>query len=453
MINIEITTKVFWETIFNQKFLTKHKTQMKTVKPFSLFFLLISFTSIFSQSQEVGEMFIQTLFKEKNYNKAYSFFDETIKSQVSEALLKETVEKLENQLGQFKTIIEINNEAKVFYYYSDFENMKLDIKITIVENDKITDFFFAPHKVFKTQLSLGKDFNVKSNGVELKGTLLIPEGNNQKKMIIFIHGSGPQDRDCTVAENKPFKDIAENLYQKGIASYRFDKRTLSYPETFNDKSTVDDEVVSDVLNIIHFFKNNPDYLEYEIVLLGHSLGAHLLPKIANQTNQINKIILLAGNARPLNELILEQYDYLLQLNPTDYMREEVIKIKKQNQLLKSKQFNSQTSNEELPLNLSATYWKSLLNYNPIKEIKKVNVPILILQGERDYQVSMKDFQLWKTALKKNKNACFISYTKLNHLFMTGESPSNPDEYATKGHVEEKVITDLLEFIKTDFNKK
>ena len=425
---------------------------MKTAQPF-LFFFLISFSSLFSQNQEVGAVFIQTLFKEKNYNKAYSFFDETIKSQVSEELLKETVEKIENQLGQFKTITEVNTEGKVVYYYSEFEKMKLDIKITIVENNKITDFFFAPHKIFDTQLSLGKDLNINSNGVELKGTLLIPEVNNLKKIIIFIHGSGPQDRDCTVVENKPFKDIAESLYNKGIASYRFDKRTLSYPETFNNKSTVDDEVVSDVLNCIHYFKNNQEYSNYEIILLGHSLGAHLLPKIANQTNQIDKIILLAGNARPLNELIVEQYNYLLQLNPTDYMKNEVMKIKEQDKMLTSKQFNSETSNEKLPLNLSATYWKSLLDYNPIKEIKKVKVPILILQGERDYQVSMKDFQMWKTALKKNKKASFISYPKLNHLFMAGESPSNPDEYTTKGNVEGKVIADLIEFIKTDDNKK
>lgn len=438
---------MYFDHFFNQILLL-----MKTIKPF-LFLFLISFSSIYSQKQEVGELFIQTLFKEKNFNKAYSFFDETIKNQVSEALLKETVEKLESQLGQFKTITEVNKEAKVFYYYSDFEKMKLDIKITIVENDKITDFFFAPHKFFKKQDSLGQDFNIKSNGVELKGTLLIPEKNNLKKLVVFIHGSGPQDRDCTVAENKPFKDIAENLYNKGVASYRFDKRTLSYPETFNDKSTVDDEVVSDVLNIIHYFKNNPTYSNYDIILLGHSLGAHLLPKITNQSNQINKIILLAGNARPLDELLLEQYNYLLQLDPSEDMKAEVMKIKEQDKKLRSKQFNLEISSDELPLNLSPTYWKSLLNYNPIKEIKKVKTPILILQGERDYQVSMKDFQMWKTALKKNKKASFISYQKLNHLFMTGESPSNPDEYTIKGNVEEKVIADLFEFIKKDIYEK
>lgn len=98
------------------------------------------------------------------------------------------------------------------------------------------------------------------------------------------------------------------------------------------------------------------------------------------------------------------------------------------------------------MNLSPYYWKSLLDYNPIKEIQKVKIPILILQGERDYQVTMKDFVLWKEALKNNKNASFISYPKLNHLFMAGENRSDPKEYLIKGTVDKNVINDIYTFI-------
>ena len=192
---------------------------MKINKIFLIVLLLLSIASK-SQNQKTGKYFIQTLLQEKNYPKAYTFFDETTKTKISESVLKETVEKLEKQLGKFKSVIETNNEKETYSYYSDFDNMKLDIKISFGENKKIIGFFFVPHKEFKKENSLGKDFNIKSNDIELKGTILIPQKNNKNKLVIFVHGSGSTDRDETIFENKPFKDIAENLYSKGIASYR-----------------------------------------------------------------------------------------------------------------------------------------------------------------------------------------------------------------------------------------
>lgn len=405
-------------------------------------------TFLYSQNSKeiIGKEFINYLLFEKDYSKSYSFFDETIKTKISETVLKETVEKLEAQLGKFKSIIETNNEAVTFSYYSEFEKMKLDIKISFNESNKIVGFFFVPHKEFKKENSLGKELNIKSSNIELKGTLLNSENGNLKKLVIFAHGSGPNDRDETIFENKPFKDIAENLYSKGISSYRFDKRTLSNPESFNDKSTIDDEVTNDIINIVAYFKNDSKFSNYEITVLGHSLGAYLLPRIANKSNQISKIILLAGNSRPLDHLIIEQYEYLYKLTPTQELKDASQKVKEQIAVLNSKSFNINTPKEKLPFNLSANYWQSVLNYKPLNEIQKVKIPILILQGERDYQVTMKDFKLWKTNLKNNKKVSFISYPKLNHIFISGEKSSDPKEYAIKGIVDEKVIEDIKNFI-------
>lgn len=416
---------------------------MKYISTF--IFSLITFLS-FSQDKEIGKSFINSFLVEKNFSKAYTFFDETVKSQISENVLKDTQQQLETQLGKFKSIIETNNEAVTFFYYSEFEKMKLDIKISFNESNKIVGFFFVPHKEFKKENTLGKDLNIKSSNIELKGTLLNSENGNLKKLVIFAHGSGPNDRDETIFENKPFKDIAENLHSKGISSYRFDKRTLSNPESFNDKSTIDDEVTNDIINIVAYFKNDSKFSNYEITVLGHSLGAYLLPRIASKSNQISKIILLAGNSRPLDHLIIEQYEYLYKLTPTQELKDASQKVKEQIAVLNSKSFNINTPKEKLPFNLSANYWQSVLNYKPLNEIQKVKIPILILQGERDYQVTMKDFELWKTNLKNNKKVSFISYPKLNHIFMSGEKPSDPKEYAIKGIVDEKVIEDIKNFI-------
>ena len=410
----------------------------------TLFF--ISIFSSYSQKKEIGKTFIKTLLLENNYKLSYNYLDESIKLKVSVSLLEETVLQLESQLGKFKSIIASNNEKETYFFYSEFEKMELDIKITFNEENKIIGFFFVPHKEFKKENSLGKELNIKSNNLELKGTLLTPENDSLKKLVIFIHGSGPNDRDETIFENKPFKDVAESLYKRGIASYRFDKKTFSNPESFNDNSTIDEEVTIDIINIINYFKNDNQFSNYEIIILGHSLGAYLTPRIINKSNKVSKAIMLAGNARSLDKLIIEQYNYLYELNSTEDLKSELGKLKNQISFLHSKKFNFNTSKENLPLNLSANYWQSILDYNPLKEVKKVKIPMLILQGERDYQVTIKDFELWKKSLDNNKKVTFISYPKLNHLFITGDKKSEPKEYMIKGIVDEMVINDIFNFI-------
>lgn len=420
---------------------------MKTQTITSILFFLMSF-SIYAQNEEIGKSFIQTLFVEKNYDKAYDFLDAETQKTITLSALKEMGPKIDMQIGKFKNIIDIHKEKNVFVYYSSFDKMNLDVKISFDDASKINGFYVAPHKeIVKEENGLGSEFKVKSNTIELKGTLLLAKENNQKKLVILVSGSGPNDRNESLGENKPFKDIAEGLYNSGISSYRYDKRTYSNPETFSDKSTIDDEVTNDVLNCVNFFKADKQFEGYEIIVLGHSLGAFMMPRIANKSTNIDKIVMMAGNNRPLEKLVYEQYNYLYSLHPSEEMKEETQKVKQQIENLHSKDFNDSTPKEELPLGMSAIYWKSLFDYNPIKEVKKVTIPILILQGERDYQVTMVDFSNWKKALKKNKKVQFISYEKLNHLFLTGEGAPNPEEYAVKGHVEPKVINDIANFIK------
>ena len=73
--------------------------------------------------------------------------------------------------------------------------------------------------------------------------------------------------------------------------------------------------------------------------------------------------------------------------------------------------------------------------------------MLILQGERDYQVTMTDFALWKAAVGNSKGVVMKSYPALNHLFVAGEGKSLPAEYNKPGHVAPAVIDDIAKFIK------
>ena len=98
------------------------------------------------------------------------------------------------------------------------------------------------------------------------------------------------------------------------------------------------------------------------------------------------------------------------------------------------------------LGMPAHYILDLRGYDPAAEAARLSVPMLILQGERDYQVSMKDFAGWKTALGGRKDVTFKSYPALNHLFETGEGKSTPAEYDKPGHVAAEVVDDTAKWI-------
>jgi dienelactone hydrolase len=404
----------------------------------SLPFLLFLFSIFsFSQNQEIGQNFVETLLKEKNFEKAISFLDVSIKEKVTVEFLSKTSVQLEAQLGAYQNTISVTDKGSVFSYYTQFKNMALDFEIKFKE-DKILAFFLKPHSEIKAN-----DYKIKSGSIDLKGTLL--EAENSTVLVVFIHGSGSNDRDETIGPNQPFKDMADAFQKEGIASYRFDKRTRSNPETFSNESTFEDEVTNDIVNIVAHFKLDEKYKNHKIILLGHSLGAHLMPRILNLV-KVDKAIMMAGNARGLDELVLDQYAYLNSLNPTKVSSQEVENVTKKINFLRSKAFDLNATNDQLPLGASAKYWQALLNYKPLIEIKKVTIPLLVLNGERDYQVTMKEFDLWKKTLVKTKTQ-FISYPKLNHLFIAGEGMSNPEEYNIKGEVDKKVIGDIVTFCK------
>ena len=282
----------------------------------------------------------------------------------------------------------------------------------------------------------------------LPGLLTIPRNTTSFPIVILVHGSGPNDRDETIGPNKPLRDLAFGLASFGIASIRYDKRTLVYGEKIVSeglKINLETEVLIDVTSAIRLAKSIDGVRD--IYIIGHSLGSMLSPKIASENNDVAGIVMMAGNARPLEDLIIEQYSYLFSHDGISEQEENALNdLKVQIDNLDNLNQSPNDSTMNLPLNLPASYWKSLMDYNQLKEIKSVGARILILQGERDYQVTMQDFNLWKKALKTHENVDFKSYPKLNHLFLEGEGKSYPTEYQIESNIPQYVITDIANWI-------
>ena len=120
-----------------------------------------------------------------------------------------------------------------------------------------------------------------------------------------MHGSGPEDRDETVGGTKPFKDLAQGLASRGIAVLRYVKRTKQYP-TLEAAPTMTAESVDDAVRAAELLRHEDGIDPKRILVLGHSQGGYVLPRIMQRDAKLAGVIVMAGNVRPLEELIVEQ---------------------------------------------------------------------------------------------------------------------------------------------------
>ena len=175
------------------------------------------------------------------------------------------------------------------------------------------------------------------------------------------------------------------------------------------------------------------------------------PRMALGNEDIKGLILMAGAARPLQDILVEQLTYLKSLQGplTDKDKADLQKVKEQVALANDPKLSAEVPAKDLPLGMSAVYWLSLRSDVPAEAAKKLARPMLILQGERDYQIPLEEFHLWKKALADRKDVTFKSYPRLHHLFLegTGVGKSQPKEYAQPGHVPVEVIEDIAGWVK------
>jgi len=436
----------------------------------SLLFISILFLSFQLKAQDENickKINLNTIrqFQTAQTDSVFNYFNDDMRSRLSAAELANIWSKLEETIGPYKGSGNPKGMKFETYYQIEtqlrFEKQSLRYRLAFDKNNRISGMYFVPyrrarqleHRMVSNEFLQEMPIKINSAGTTLPGTLTIPKGVKNFPIVVFVHGSGANDRDETIGLNKPFRDLAFGLAKLGIASIRYDKRSLVAPQTLQDlqgKSMLDVLVVNDALAAVAYAKTVDDVNPNALFVLGHSLGAMMAPRIAQQNNNIKGIIMMAANARPLEDLVYDQYKYL-------YSKDGLSKAEKQDlRNIRKKVRNVKHLKRELakgekvklPLTNDIRFWQSVNNYKQVKTAKEIAQPMLIMQGLRDYQVPPHEYKIWQRKLHSKNNVSFKSYQKLNHLFLEGEGKSYPDEYEKQGNIPQYVISDIAQWIKT-----
>jgi hypothetical protein len=275
---------------------------------------------------------------------------------------------------------------------------------------------------------------------KLPGTLTVPVGPGPFPAIALVHGSGPNDRDETVGGTRMFKDLAEGLATRGVVVLRYEKRTKQYGAKMAGmaRTTVQEETVEDAVAAASLLRTQKEVDPKRVYVLGHSLGGYVAPRIAEDDEKLAGLVILAGNVRPLEDLILEQ-SQSSNMNAQQLERLKAL-------IARIKALEPADIDAPPILGMPVPYLLDLKGYDPAAVAKAHAIPMLILQGERDIQVTMTDFALWKAGLGSRKDVVYRSYPALNHLFVAGEGKSTESEYRKPGNVAPEVIDEIAKWV-------
>ncbi len=286
---------------------------------------------------------------------------------------------------------------------------------------------------------------------ELPGILTVPKGEGPFPAVVLLPGSGACDRDESIGRLKPFRDLAEGLAEQGIAVYRVDKRSYVYgAEMMADRQiTLADEYLEDAVNAVQLLARQDRIDPDRIFVLGHSLGGNAIPAAARELENAPVkacgFIMMAASPQPLDVLMREQAEFLYSLTPeiTAERQAEKDALFAELDKLQDPDF---PAGDDMIAGAYPAYWKWLADYDILRAAKEITRPVLLLQGEEDYQVTLEDFGIWKEALSEKENWRMISYPGLTHAFTEGRKTEGAEVYARPDRVDVRVIRDIADFI-------
>lgn len=290
-----------------------------------------------------------------------------------------------------------------------------------------------------------QDVTIDAMGLPVPATLSMPRGRDRAPAVMLLAGSGPQDRDETIGVNKPLKDLAWGLASRGIAVLRAEKVTYTHGPRLPKTLTLADEYLPHALTGLTMLRGHAGIDPARVVLAGHSLGGTVAPRVAAADPGLAGLVMLAAGAQPIHWAAVRQFRYLAGLSPDQaaglIATADAVQVLAER--ADSADLSVDTPAGELPFGVPAAYWLDLRAYDPLAVAAALAIPMLFLQGGRDYQVTVADdLTRWRSALNGREDVAFKVFEPGNHLFAAGHGPSSPAEYATVQHVDVSIVDDI-----------
>lgn len=281
--------------------------------------------------------------------------------------------------------------------------------------------------LFLVQFSFAQDMqedDLKSEEIRINrfvtGSLLTPSSIENPPLVILIQGSGPTDRNGNQSfmKNDSFKKLARELAANGIASFRYDKRIFEMSNLgITEEEIRFDDFIADASSVLEYF-GGQDHFGKKVVL-GHSQGS--LVGMISARNRADAFISIAGAGHPIDALIVNQ---LKQQMPglDEQARESFEELRKKGS---TSNYNPALASIFKP-GLQA-FMLSWLKYDPAEEISKLDIPVLVLNGTEDLQVSQEEAEKLKESLPR---ARIVILENMNHVFreIAGDDLENSKSY-------------------------
>lgn len=297
-------------------------------------------------------------------------------------------------------------------------------------------------------------------GVQMAGTLTLPQGTGPFPAVVLVTGSGPQDRDEELLGHKPFAVLADHLTRRGIAVLRYDDRGVGRSTgRFADATSAD--FAEDALAAVRYLGTRREVAPRKIGIAGHSEGGMIAPMVAVRAPEVAFLVLLAGTGLPGDSILKMQGRLIARAAGVS---PEMIELSGRAQsrmfaavkeggdsaavrarlrqigtetwagMTEEQRRASQMTPAAMEANIaqvSTPWFRYFLAYDPRPTLRRVRVPVLALNGSLDLQVPPKeDLAAIAAALREggNRDVRTIELPGLNHLFQTTTTGS-PAEYA------------------------
>jgi len=282
---------------------------------------------------------------------------------------------------------------------------------------------------------------LKTSTGDISGTLTVPCNVKTSPVVLIIAGSGPTDRNCNSSlgiKTNAYKMLAESFGEKGISTLRFDKRGIGKSKTamIDENEATFETYIDDVVGWISLLQSDQRFSR--IIVLGHSEGS-LIGIIAAERTKVSALISVSGTGYPADQILQEQLKDKLSFELLD----------ESDKIIDSLKMGKTVSNVNPNLLFIyrpaiQPYLISWMQYDPAKEISKLKIPVLIVQGTTDLQVTVDNAKMLSAS---KPDAELLLIDSMNHILKESDTDIQRN-MATYNKPDLPLKTGLVDFILT-----